>query len=351
LGAFVDSVAKGDNLTHRTDISDDTIRQYLSAAVSYLRTHAAIDVPIFESIGHSTRSDKLHPYLAKILAARRTWKKPQQKKEPLSGAALDFMADLERIAITTHKHGWLARDAVLYDFCTLLLFTGSRLAEFGQSGLLAGSPADGWNCIPNSRDVPSEWRGQPMAFIASDFSFFDKRSVLIPHSQALVTPDWVRQVHVLFRYDKSNFNFSIRKFRCVPGHHLCPVRSSLRILARAYLGRLSDPSAEPVGMFMGDNGRRYSIRGHHVANFLKRATLIAHPDPEHYMHRNAHRVVAHSLRVSACVALHNAGVSLDDITFRLWWNSDAVKAYIRDCARTVDDLTGCVISGAYTGYG
>jgi hypothetical protein len=73
-------------------------------------------------------------------------------------------------------------------------------------------------------------------------------------------------------------------------------------------------------------------------------------DPNHYMHRNAHRVVGHSLRVTACVALHNAGVSLDDITFHLRWNSDAVKAYIRDCAHTVDELTGHVISRAYTGH-
>jgi hypothetical protein len=347
----MDAVAKGDNLSQRTDISDDTIRQYLSAAVSYLRSHFAIDVPIFDSLGHSTRDDKLHPYLAEILAARRTWKKPQQKKEPLSGPALDCMADLARTALSTHKHGWLSRDVVLYDFCTLSLFTGSRLAEFGQSGLPPGSPPDGWNRIPDSRDVPEEWRGRPMAFIASDFSFFDKHSLLLSHAESLAHPDRVRQVHVRFRYDKSNFNFSIRKFRCVPGHHLCPVRATLRILARAYIGKLLDPAAEPLGMFLGSNGQRYSIRGHHVAGFLKRATLLAHPDPDHYMHRNAHRVVAHSLRVSACVALHNAGVSLDDITFRLRWNSDAVKAYIRDCARTVDELTGRVISGAYTGHG
>jgi hypothetical protein len=105
----------------------------------------------------------------------------------------------------------------------------------------------------------------------------------------------------------------------------------------------------PLGMFIRDNGWRYSIRGHYVANLQKHAKLLAHPDPNHYMHHNAHRVVAHSLRVSACVALHNAGVSLDDITFCLRWNSDAVKAYICDCARTVDELTGRVISGAYMG--
>jgi hypothetical protein len=288
-------VAKGDNLSQRTDISDDTIRQYQSAAVSYLRSNFAIDVPIFYSLGHSSHSDKLHPYLAEILAARRNWKKqPQQKKEPISGPALDCMAELAWSALSSHKHGWLSRDVVLYDFCTLSIFTGSRLAEFGQSGLPPGSPSDSWNHVPVSRDVPEEWRGLLMAFIASDFSFFDKRSLLLSHAESLAHPDRVRQVHVRFRYDKSNFNFSIRKFRCVSGHHLCPVRATLRILARAYLGKLVDPDTEPLGMFLGDNGRRYSIRGHHVASFLKRATLLAHPNPNHYMHRNAHRVVAHS---------------------------------------------------------
>jgi hypothetical protein len=338
-------------LASRNDVSDDTVRQYLSAAVALLRTTFALDVPIFDSMGNTTRSDKLHPYLAEILASRRNWKKPQPKKEPLSGGALDSMLSLAHAAELSNKRGWLSRDSVLYDFCVFSLFTGSRLAEYGQSGLPKGSPSDGWNTIPDSPDVPTEWRGMPMAFIASDFSYFDKQHRIVTHLDALANPSRVRQVHIRFRYDKSSFNFTIRKFRTVSGHHLCPVKSSLRILERAYIGKLVTPSSEPLGMFLGDNGQRYSIRGHHVAKFLQHATLMAHPDPSHYMHKNAHRIVAHSLRVSACVALHNAGVSLDDITFRLRWNSDAVKAYIRDCARTIDELTGRVISGAYTGYG
>jgi hypothetical protein len=300
--------------------------------------------------GVSTKSDKLHPYLAEILAARRAWKKPQQKKEPVSGEALDCMRLLAQAAIASTKNGWLSRDAVLYDFCVLSLFTGSRLAEYGQSGLPRGSPSDSWNPIPSTPNVPEAWRGKPLAFMASDFSFFDKQQLALAHVDALASPSRVRYVHVRFRYDKSSFNFSVRKFRAVSGHHLCPVKAALRILQRAYCAHLVDPNREPLGMFLGRNGQRYSIRGHHVAKFLQRATLMAHPDPSHYMHKNAHRVVAHSLRVSACVALHNAGVSLDDIIFRLRWNSDAVKAYIRDCARTVDDLTGRVINGAYAGY-
>jgi hypothetical protein len=47
----------------------------------------------------------------------------------------------------------------------------------------------------------------------------------------------------------------------------------------------------------------------------------------------------HSLRVTAAVALHQADVSLDDICFRPRWHSDAVKRYLRDCARLVDETT------------
>jgi hypothetical protein len=57
--------------------------------------------------------------------------------------------------------------------------------------------------------------------------------------------------------------------------------------------------------------------------------------------------MSHSLRVTAAVALNNAGVSLDDIAFCLRWNSDAVKLYIRDCYRMINNLTCKALAGAY----
>lgn len=115
----------------------------MSAAVALLRADFGVNSPVVVSLGSSTKSDRLHPYLAEILASRRLWKQPQAKKEPLSGAILDCMHSLASLACTSSKQqGWLSRDAVLYDFCQLGLFTGSQLAEFGQSGLPAGSALD-----------------------------------------------------------------------------------------------------------------------------------------------------------------------------------------------------------------
>ena len=42
--------------------------------------------------------------------------------------------------------------------------------------------------------------------------------------------------------------------------------------------------------------------------------------------------MAHSVHVTAVVALHNAGVPFDVITFRLHWSVDSVIHYVRECS-------------------
>jgi hypothetical protein len=107
----------------------------------------------------------------------------------------------------------LSRDAVLYDFVILGIFTGSRLAEYGQSNLPPGSKADSWNVIPDNPDVPHEWRGQPIAFLASDFKFYSSAKILLSHHDVCADPQRAAYVSVRFRYDKSKFNFIYRQFR------------------------------------------------------------------------------------------------------------------------------------------
>ena len=73
----------------------------------------------------------------------------------------------------------------------------------------------------------------------------------------------------------------------------------------------------------------------------------AHPEPNHYLRKNIRGLTSHSLRVTAAVALYNAGVSIDEIAFRLRWHSEAVKLYLRDHYAHIGDLTKKVIVGAY----
>jgi hypothetical protein len=125
-------------------------------------------------------------------------------------------------------------------------------------------------------------------------------------------------------------------------HHL---GRSLYHLTRAY--NLLDHGAEPLGMFRGNNGQRYTIWGHHVAKFLKDACLRAQLDPHHYIRLHIDQLMAHCLRVTATVLFSNAGVTVDDISFHLRWNSDAVLHYIRDNDGLVDEITARVVAGAF----
>ena len=52
-------------------------------------------------------------------------------------------------------------------------------------------------------------------------------------------------------------------------------------------------------------------------------------------------------RVTAAVALHNAGVPIDVITVRLRWNSDAVKVYLRDSEHLARTLSFKAMHGAF----
>ena len=47
--------------------------------------------PLYSAAGGSTKSDKLHPYLANILSNRRNWQQPKEMKQPISREMLDTM--------------------------------------------------------------------------------------------------------------------------------------------------------------------------------------------------------------------------------------------------------------------
>jgi hypothetical protein len=72
MGEYVKSVAEGDNLNGKSNLSDDTICQYLRGAASWLRHHCQVDVPLYTNEGETRKAEKLHPYISELLAQRHT---------------------------------------------------------------------------------------------------------------------------------------------------------------------------------------------------------------------------------------------------------------------------------------
>jgi hypothetical protein len=239
----------------------------------------------------------------------------------------------------------LDRISALYDWICLGIFAGLRLGEFGQSVLPTGSKADAYDPLPSDNpNIPQRWQGTPKAFVLDDFTFFDVRLTLIPHATLLENPEAAEFVHIRWRYDKGKFNFTTKKYQRQHGTLVCPVKRAASIVFRALVLQLPALTA-PIGVFVGNNAQRYTIRGHHIRDFIQESCVRAYPNPQHYLRTHINELQAHSLRITACVALDNAGVPHETIAFRLRWNSDAVKGYLRDCYRHIGDLTAKSVSG------
>jgi hypothetical protein len=184
-----------------------------------------------------------------------------------------------------------------------------------------------------------------MAFIAADFTFYDAKRRRLSHRRALQSSRRVAFVRIRFRYDKSPVNFTFRTFARVQSF-FCVVTACLSIIDR-YSNDPRRRANEPLGYFLGENGRRYAIGSHHISAYLAEACEIAHPDARHYLREHCNLLMSHSFRVTAAVILFNAGVPIEDIAYRLRWHSDSVKKYLRDCGRTIKDLSLRTMAGAY----
>jgi hypothetical protein len=294
----------------------------------------------------SKPDSRLHPYLGSILSERRKWAQKREQRQPLTGLMIEHMA-YRVAALTSPADPTVGMDitSAIYDWVCLGIFAGLRLGEFGQSALPAGSSAAAFDPLPTANpNIPLAWQGTPKAFVLDDFTFFTRELHLIPHSTLFTSPEAAEFVHLRWRYDKGKFNFITKKYQRQHGTLVCPVKRAASIVFRALTLKLH-AKLFPVGVFVGKNLQIYTIRGHHVRDFIQEACISAYPDPQHYMRIHIRELQAHSLRITACVALDNAGVPHETIAFRLRWNSDAVKGYLRDCYRQIGDLTAKSVAG------
>lgn len=273
---------------------------------------------------------------------RRAWKQPRQKREPFTSDMFDALAKLLAVHDASN-YVFLSVDFAVFDWTRLGLHTGSRLGEYGQSKRKKGEL---FARVPFEEDA-GEWAGSPLAFIRNDFTLYDTNLCRHSHSACLADIRLAAYVHVRFRYDKSVNNFTIRKFKRQSGSILCPVKAVLSILRRADM--LGVPENFPIGVYrsVGAPAGGFSfLNGTDVKNVMQKACVLAYPDPSHYMRLHAHLLQSHSNRVTAAVALFNAGVPIPVIAHRLQWNVESVTFYLRDCFRAIGPLTQKAILGA-----
>ena len=126
---------------------------------------------------------------------------------------------------------------------------------------------------------------------------------------------------------------------------MCPVEAGLSILRRALILKVSDK--EPLGVYRkGDRGRYTYLRSSEIIDVVREACRRAYPDKKHFLRVHIDRLVAHSNRVTAAVALKLQGWSEEEIVDRIRWTVASVKHYLRESSHLIGTMTASAIAGA-----
>jgi hypothetical protein len=80
---------------------------------------------------------------------------------------------------------------------------------------------------------------------------------------------------------------------------------------------------------------------------MKRACILAYPDPTHYMRVHIAQIVPHSNRITAAVSLKLGGAKDEEIAFWLRWHVYSVPNYLRECFQQEGTIVQTTLLGAY----
>jgi hypothetical protein len=326
-------------------LSGQSLRNYVTAAAVCIQLITG-HMPQYKDPATLTQKRiYLHPYLHEKITQRTTWTKPNDQKEPFTYKMLAAHARAHlRPTPKNAQSQFVGLHHVVWDWLRLGVFTGSRVAEYAQARLKKSQP---FQTIPNEKDA-GEWAGQPLAFIRADFTFYNAANCCVPHTAILCAhkKGLITMVHIRFRFDKSQHNFSIRKFQHTSDPILNPVDAAVSIIRRADILRV--PALAPVGVYSPPwSPTHHYLRDYHITPILRAMCVLAYPDPTHYMRIHILRLVPHSNRVTAAVCLKLGGAKDEEIAFRLRWNIASVPTYLRECFQDVGTIMTSTLQGAF----
>jgi hypothetical protein len=281
-------------------IKGTTIERYLSAAAK-----------IHTSQGHCNPIHDLQKrryYLINdIILETKRWESMPNRREPLTWDMIEYLQTLSCPPTSML--------AALIDWFIVGMYAGFRLSEWGQPGTLTSTTT-----YQRGR------RDDSLAITASDIQLT---------SQGF---------SITWRYQKNNQNGEKIKFNAAPGYPArCPFLAIKRIIARASSLR-HDPS-KPLAMYADANKQSYLLTDRNISTWLQQAAKIAHGISNS---DDLARWTSHSVRVGACVALHEAGAEPSTIKNRLRWRSETFADYLRHTGRLAANHTNLLTQNAST---
>ena len=336
LTSYIDHVVfKEGSIQGKANLASKTIGGYIKAAVFWLRANLKLEC--------NNCTPESFGYGQSVLSQASKWQVPKPKRLPYTYAMFETHHNRVAVKAQTDSRAYLYKDAAVQDWTRLGLFTGSRPGEYAQT---VGTTTKA-STVPDA-PAAGEWIGAPLAFIADDFTFFDKFNCRITLTEILADPTRPVELHVRFRFDKSGRAFTIRKFRRGSGF-LCPILAATSILLRA--AALAVQPSDTIGVYYNPRARKAKsgvvlLQSSDVIEVMRSVCLETYPDPQHYYHINYKCIDGHALRVTAACVLFAAGVPKEVIAFRLRWKLESVDHYLRDCANFTCQVTQAALIGS-----
>lgn len=288
-------------------VRNGTLKAYLRMA-AMAAVEKGLPNPLYSDTPHfPPRNVPMLPRFRTVFQEQSGWQAAKDVKSPVS---LLMIFTLATQAVQAGPDSDLA---AVYDWTALGASAGFRRVEFAQVKRKEVALV----YLQLSQDeLPFE---QPYAFITADFVFLDEH--LLPlRGRNRYHACYVR---IRWRTQKNLNNGETKLFARTTDVRLCPVLAALRIVLRF----------ERIGTKNGVLG--ISSKGYLTCDVVTRVlrAAAAFVLGESATSEDIRGYTPHSIRICACVLLHEQGHSGVFIKNRLRWRSDTYMDYLRDTPR------------------
>lgn len=260
---------------------------------------------------------------SKLLTDQKAYEQKPDQREPLPTRTIAKLRDL---ALADHQHGLRTS---IWLWTALGRLGGFRIQEFAMD------KAD----VIRVYVTPCGTR-VVRAFTLKNFIFYDSDGSRIPTTTALESPDMVHRVGTEYDIQKNRMNGQIIVYNREPRFpQLCPVLLSISIVKLAVDLGASRPD-DPLCLYRTEFGDVQYLTGEIITRYLRYATKLAFPK---ISKADLALISPHSIRVMACVLLHEAGKDASYIKLRLRWKSNCFEIYLRNTRRICQQHNDAII--------
>lgn len=243
-----------------------------------------------------------------LLREQEKFEKEPARRSPLNPKVIAKMCILA-------KEDPLGFRACVYDFTGIGRFGGFRQQEFAM---------DSKNNI--KMYVLPDGKLVVRSFTVSNFIFYDKDGIQM--QKPLQNRSSAQQLGTLFEVQKNRMNNQVIKHARLSSEYAdyCPVELGLKIVTRAQLLGNTAPD-DPLCVYKNDKGKTVYLTGDDVTDYYRFVTRLVMPN---ITDEELNLISTHSIRVTACVLLHEAGKDGPYIKLRLRWLSNCFEIYLRN---------------------